>query len=91
MERLAEEGSTADPLLAALLQARRLNAISNGVVVQPWQILEEPDYYEPWILAADELERLPAIVKARQARKKAIDDVFAKARAAHPNYNKYRH
>ena len=70
-------------MLMAFFQAQHINIHSGGAVIAPWDLLEG---YGPdeWADAAKQLSSVPEIRK----RKKAEQQVFEKARKAHPNYGK---
>jgi len=36
-------GSTTDPILGAICQARNINTMSGGAVIAPWELGELPD------------------------------------------------
>lgn len=68
----------------AFFRAQHINQHSGGAVVAPWDLAEGYSLDE-WAEAALLLSDVPA----RQRRIKAQQDVFMKARKAHPNYSKY--
>ncbi len=70
-------------MLVAFFEAQHINTHSGGAVIAPWDLLDGYSADE-WAEAAKMLSRAPEI----RRRKKAEQQVFEKARRAHPNYSR---
>lgn len=71
-------------MLVAFFQAQHINTHAGGAVIAPWDLLEGHDLAE-WAETAIMLSDVPA----KRRRHKAQQEVFEKARRAHPNYSTY--
>ena len=81
VEQLARENRTNHPLLVAFIEAQRINAMSGGTVIAPWDI--EPGHpLEEWTEAADKFSELPQI----RSRMKVQADYLKRWRAEHKDY-----
>lgn len=79
---LAKTGSTGNPLLLDVLQARMINAACGGAVVSPWDVgALDPDLI-------DTCEALAVDYPKVKGGLKKVDDIFAAWRRAHPTYRK---
>ena len=67
----ADQGRTAHPVFVAYLLAQRINRLAGGNVVAPWEVY---DLDEAWLDAAAELDRLPGIMRRKQAEQKVFDE-----------------
>ena len=75
----------------AAFSARYINEMCGGMVVKPWEISEDPDYYQDWVEAALGLKDMSNILRRKKAREAAIEAEFQKMRNSHKFYNSYRH
>jgi len=74
---------TTHPTLARILRAQKINRLSGGALVAPWEVDELSD---EWLDAYAALDRdLPA----RQEAQAKVAAAFARFRAAHPTYRKH--
>lgn len=82
MQALVETGETAHPLLRAFYLAQYINGQSGGAVISPWEI--EPGHsLDEWSEAAVALAKVPSM----KSRRKAVEQVFEKARKGNKHYN----
>lgn len=80
---MAEKSVTSHQLFTAFIEAQRINRLSGGTVISPWDI--EPGHdLEEWLEAAEALADLPSIRKRRSAEKQYLE----KIRRAHPQYSR---
>jgi hypothetical protein len=91
VEKLAETGKTDHPLLMAIFSSRFINEVSGGTVVKPWEIDEDPEFYNDWIEAALALKDMTNIYQRKQRREAAIEAEFKKMEDSHKFYKAYRH